>query len=100
MTESKRTYDEQFKREAVELSFNSDKTCKDIAQDLGIDYNALIRWGKEYRDNGNLAFPGHGKQKLSPEEEEIKRLKKELRIVQEERDILKKAVSIFSQKPR
>ncbi|PRX22448.1 transposase [Orenia metallireducens] len=100
MTESKRTYDEQFKREAVELSFNSDKTCKDIAQDLGIDYNALIRWRKEYRDNGNLAFPGHGKQKLSPEEEEIKRLKKELRIVQEERDILKKAVSIFSQKPR
>lgn len=100
MGKNRRTYDEQFKREAVELSFNSDKTCKDISKDLGLDYNTLIRWRKEYRDNNDLAFPGHGKQKLSPEEKEIQRLKKELRIVKEERDILKKAVSIFSKKPQ
>ncbi|MCK8826066.1 transposase [Fuchsiella alkaliacetigena] len=100
MTKSRRTYDEQFKIEAVELSFNSNKTCKEIAEELGVNYNSLIRWRKEYRDNGDLAFPGQGKQNLSPEEAEIQELKKELRIVQEERDILKKAASIFSKKPR
>ncbi|WP_425415781.1 transposase [Orenia metallireducens] len=42
-----------------------------MAEDLGLDYNTLIRWRKEYRDNSDLAFPGKGKQKLSPEEEEI-----------------------------
>ena len=100
MSKSRRNYTEQFKREAVELSFNSDKTCKELVKDLGINYNTLIRWRKEYRDNGDLAFPGKGKQKLTPEQEEIKRLKKELRNAQQERDILKKAVSIFSKKPR
>ena len=97
MTRSRRTYDEQFKIEAVELSLNSDKTCKDIAEELGISYNVLISWRKEYRDKGDLAFPGQGKQSLTPEEAEIQKLKKELRIVQEERDILKKAVGIFSE---
>lgn len=96
MTKSRRTYDEQFKIEAVELSLNSEKTCKDIAEELGISYNVLINWRKECRDKGDLAFPGQGKQNLSPEEAEIQKLKKELKIVQEERDILKKAVGIFS----
>lgn len=100
MSESRRTYSEQFKRETVELTISSDKTCQDIAEELGVNYNTLIRWRKEYRDNGELAFPGQGKQKLSSEEEEIKQLKKELRIAKEERDILKKAVSIFSKEPK
>ena len=86
----RRKYTEEFKREAVELSFNSDKSCKVIAEELGINYNLLIRWRKEYKEKGDLAFPGHGKQKLTPEQEEIQRLKKELRETQIERDILKK----------
>ena len=100
MSKTRKTYSEQFKRETVELSFNSDKTCKELVEDLGINYNTLIRWRKEYRDNGNLAFLGKGKEKLTPEEKEIKRLKKQLHNTQQERDILKKAVSIFSKKPR
>ncbi len=100
MSKPKIKRDEQFKRDAVELSLKSDKNCKDIAEDLGVSYNALIRWRKEYRDKGNLAFPGNGKQNLSPEEQEIIKLKKELKIAKEERDILKKAVSIFSKKPQ
>ena len=100
MSKTRRTYSEQFKRETVELSFNSDKTCKELVKDLGINYNTLIRWRKEYRDNGDLAFPGKGKEKLTPEQKEIKRLKKQLHNAQQERDILKKAVSIFSKKPR
>ena len=96
----RRKYTEEFKREAVHLSFNSDKSCKVIAEELGINYNLLIRWRKEYKEKGDLAFPGHGKQKLTPKQEEIQRLKKELRETQIERDILKKAVAIFSKGPK
>ncbi|MCK8826569.1 IS3 family transposase [Natroniella acetigena] len=91
MDDDRRTYSEQFKRETVELSFNSEKTCKEIAEDLGLSYHNLIRWRKEYRDNKDQAFPGQGKQKLSPEQEEIKQLKEELRIAKQERDIFKKS---------
>lgn len=96
----RRKYSEEFKKEAVELSFNSDKTCKDIAEELGINYNNLVRWRREYKNNGDLAFPGQGKQNLTPEQEEIQRLKNELKETQIERDILKKAVAIFSKKPK
>ena len=61
----KRKYTEECKREAVELSFNSDKTCKVIVEELGINYNLLIRLCKEYKEKEDLAFPDHGK-KLTP----------------------------------
>src|SRR5690554_8148828 len=96
----RRKYSEEFKKEAVELSFNSDKTCKDIAEELGISYHNLVRWRSEYKNKGDLAFPGNGNQKLTPEQEKIKRLKYELRETQIERDILKKAVAIYSKKPK
>jgi transposase len=90
MGEPRRKYNEQFKCEAVELSFHSEKTIKELANDLGISHHNLARWRREYTNKGNLAFPGNGKQKLTPEQEEIQRLKNELLIVKEERDILKK----------
>lgn len=96
----RRTYSEQFKREAVELSFQENRTAKEVAEELGTSYNNLIRWRNEYKEKDELAFPGQGNQKLSPEEQKIKELKKELRAAQEERDILKKAVAIFSKKPK
>jgi len=96
----RRRYSEEFKKEAVELSFNSNKTCKDIAEELGVNYNNLVRWRREYKTNGDLAFPGNGNQKLTDEQEEIQKLKNELRETQIERDILKKAVAIFSKKPK
>lgn len=96
----RRTYTEEFKRDAVKLSINSDKNCTEIAEDLGINYNNLIRWRKKYRDNGDLAFPGKGKQKLTQEQQKIKDLENELKEAKLERDILKKAVAIFSKKPK
>ena len=96
----RRTYSDEFKKEAVELTYNSDKTCKEIAEDLGVNYNNLIRWRKEFKDKGDLAFPGQGKQKLNPEQERIKQLEKELKETKTERDILKKAVAIFSKQPK
>ncbi len=52
----RRTYSEEFKKEAIELSFNSDKPCTDIAEELGISYHNLIRWRREYNNKVTLLF--------------------------------------------
>jgi transposase len=96
----RRSYTEEFKKDAVELSFNSDKTIKEIAEDLGISYGNLTRWRREYKQKGNLAFPGNGNQKLTPEQQKIKELEDKFKETKLERDILKKAVAIFSKKPK
>ncbi|ADL12687.1 transposase IS3/IS911 family protein [Acetohalobium arabaticum DSM 5501] len=100
MGEKRKSYTEEFKKDAVELSNRSDKTVKDVSENLDIPYGTLVRWRREYKDKGDLAFPGHGKQKLTSEQKEIQRLKKELKDAKTERDILKKAVSIFSNEPK
>ena len=95
-----KTYTEEFKKDAVELSFNSDKTIKEVAEDLGISYGNLTRWRREYKQKGDLAFPGNGNQKLTPEQQKIKELEDKLKEAKLERDILKKTVAIFSKKPK
>jgi transposase len=90
--ESRRKYDAEFKIQAVELYLSSNKSASSIARDLGICTTNLIRWAREYRNKDLVAFPGHGK----PRDEELHRLRKELAEVKQERDILKKAMAIFS----
>lgn len=100
MAGTRRKFSEEFKREAVALSYSSGKTIDEAANDLGISRSVLVRWRGEVKELGERAFPGHGVQKLAPLEEENRRLKRELAIVTEEREILKKAVTIFSKKPK
>ena len=96
----RRQYSEEFKKDAVSHSLTSEKTVEEVARDLGIAHSNLRRWRAQYSKNGELALPGEGKQRLTPpQEEEIKRLKKELDEVKQERDILKKALAIFTKKP-
>jgi transposase len=99
MERNRRVYSEEFKKNAVEHSMTSEKSVEEVAVDLGISHSNLRRWRAQHRKNGELAFPGNGKQKLTPQEEEIRRLKKELYDVRQERDILKKALAIFSKRP-
>ena len=87
MEGNRRNYSEEFKKEAVGHSLTSEKTVIEVAQNLGIAHSNLNRWRTQYRKNGELAFPGNGKQRLAPQEEEIRRLKKELYEVSQERDI-------------
>ncbi len=89
---SRRKFDKQFKIDAVELLERSGKTITEIADDLGIEPYALSRWRREFAENNEKAFPGKG----NPRDEEFFRLKKELADITMERDILKKAVAIFS----
>ncbi len=94
MAKIQKTYTREFKEEAVRLVQSSGKPIAQIARELGISDSAIHGWRKELTEHGKDAFPGKGHQ--SELEEESRRLKRELERVQQERDILKKAVGIFS----
>ena len=98
MTKRRRTYTQEFKIEAVRLLERTDKSQEQIANELGIGPSNLSCWKKKYAEDGADAFPGRGN--LAPEKEELRRLKRELEIARQERDILKKAVAIFSRARR
>ena len=98
MGKKRRVYSKEFKEQAVLLSESSGKSVREVAQDLGISENMLWRWKRELRESGDKSFPGQGKRQQGTElEEKIRKLEQELHTVKMERDILKKAVAIFSQ---
>ena len=96
--ESRRKYSKEFKVDAVELMMRSNKSFTEIAASLGIRADLLRRWEKEYSANKTAPFPGSGHLK-DPEDERFRKLERELRIVTEEREILKKALAVFSRAP-
>ena len=94
---SRQKYDKAFKLEVLQMIQQSDRTLKSVAQELGIHPGIISRWRRQFREQVNEAFPGKGHQ--TPQDEEIRRLKKELADVKEERNILKKAVAFFAKSP-
>jgi transposase len=86
----KSKFDEDFKRNAVKLALEGKKSQAEIAADLGISGYTLSRWKDELLSEGALDNAG-----LSPDAE-LRRLRQQLAIVSEERDILKKAIAVFS----
>lgn len=89
---AKQKYDNAFKVMIVELLKSGIKT-RQIGDEYGLEINMINRWRREYESKmGDFSK----RRELSLEEQELKALKKELRDVKMERDILKKAVSIFS----
>ncbi|MEI8120364.1 MAG: transposase [Actinomycetes bacterium] len=96
--DGRRKYSKEFKVDAVELMMRSNKTIMETAISLGIRPDLLRRWEKEYSANKTTPFPGSGHLK-DPEDERLRKLERELRVVTEERDILKKALAVFSRTP-
>ena len=94
MPKNQRTFTREFKMEAVQLVQTSKKPLTQIARDLGIADSTLHHWRKLFSGQGEQAFPGSGHQ--PPQEEEIRRLKRENELLRQERDVLKKAIGIFS----
>lgn len=98
---TKRTqYSREFKQEAIRLSQQPGVGTTRAAHDLGISKSGLHRWLRDAELQGELAFPGKGRQNLTPEQEELKRLRKEVKILREEREILKKATAFFAKESR
>jgi transposase len=96
MRVERKQYSAEFKREAVRLVTDKGLSLAQAARDLGINDNLLGRWKKQLESDAERAFPGHGQ----PQDEELTRLRREVEVLRQERDILKKAVGIFSQAPR
>src|SRR5579875_891151 len=98
MAKVQKTYTREFKEEAVRLAQSSGKAITQVAREPGVSDTSIHQWRKELAQHGKEAFPGSGHQ--TAREEENRRLKRELERVQQERDILKKVVSIFSRDSR
>lgn len=96
MTKARRQYTSEFKTEAVHLLETSGKSAKQLERELGIGSGNLSRWKQELATDGEDAFPGHGR--LTPEQERLRQLERENEILRQERDILKKAIAIFSER--
>jgi transposase len=92
---NRRKFDREFKHMAIELSYNREDIPV-LATELDIRPDLIYRWRREAEAHKGASFPGQGNKSMTEEQKEIARLKKELRDAQLERDILKKAVSIFS----
>ncbi|GHO99827.1 transposase [Reticulibacter mediterranei] len=88
MAQVQKTYTAEFKLEAVHLAQTSGKPIAQVARELGISDTSIHQRRTELAEHGQEAFPGSGHQ--TAQEEEIRRLKRELDRVQKERDILKK----------
>lgn len=88
-----RKFDDSFKIMAVDLSVVKGSVAE-VAKELDIDPSLLSKWRRNARYNGNKVLPDNPK--ISPEEQELRILRKKLRDIELERDILKKAIAIFS----
>jgi transposase len=95
---TRRKFDKEFKMETARLMAEGGRKPSDLARDLDIHENVLRKWRQQYLQDAKGAFPGKGH--LNPIEDENRRLKKELNDIKEERDILKKALAIFSKHPK
>lgn len=93
-TGKRNSYNKEFKLSAVKMIVEGGMRVSQVSRDLGINENSLHKWKKDYLSDEQNAFPGKGRMK--PEEEELRKLRKELTRVTMERDILKKAIGYFT----
>jgi transposase len=98
VVKKRRKYDHEFKTEAARLVLEQNRTCSSVEKALGLPNGLVKDWVRSYRTGHSHAFPGNGKRRKA-HESEIEQLKKDLDMVRKERDILKKALAIFSAEP-
>ena len=94
MPQKRRIYDDEFKRDAVRLVTHNSYGISETARRLGISGKLLGRWKREAEARANGTVNGH--EHVSPESDELRRLRKENQRLQMERDILKKSLIFFA----
>ena len=88
MGKKRRQYTKEFKIEAIRLIIEEGRPISDVARELGTAQSLLHRWKKKYEEGKIDPFPGQGR--LSPEDEELRRLRRENERLRMEHEILKK----------
>ncbi len=86
----RRVFDEAFRREAVRILANSDRTIRQVADDLGVGISSLGKWKRQFEEADLLAGPHDDVSK------ELARLRRENELLRAERDLLKKATAFFA----
>ena len=90
------SYSKEFKLEAVRLLNEGNKPASELALELGVKRTLLYRWRDQLQDKGDSAFTNKRGRPKNESLSEIEKLKRELKAVKEERDILKKAAAYFA----
>jgi transposase len=102
MAEKRRQFTREFKLEAVRLATSGEKKLPQVARELGIRPEMLRGWKRQAEGRAGLtassAFPGNGN--LTGKDEEVRALRRELEVVKQERDFLKKAAAYFAKGSR
>ena len=98
MTQKRKHYSKQFKIDAVKLVTEQGYKVAEAARNLGIHHSSLRNWKKQLETDGNQSFPGKGH--MTSDKEELYRLRKEVKKLQMEREILKKAAAFFANEPK
>jgi len=95
----RRSFDEQFKVDAVRMFTEGGKKISEVSRDLGVGLSQLQRWRRKYAGDEVTPKPAGRNTAPSAESAETEKLRKELAQVKEEREILKKALAVFSRRP-
>lgn len=96
----RRKFSREEKLEIVKQSLEEGVLVEKLASEYKIHVNSIYKWRREYLRHEEVSFPGNGNKMRSVEEQEIERLKKALREAELEKEILKKALGIFSSPSR
>ncbi len=94
MAKTRRTFTQEFKAEAVKLVTERGRSVAEVARDLDLSESLLRGWKRSLAEGGDHAFPGKGGPPAH--EEELRRLRAEVKRLTMERDILKKATAFFA----
>lgn len=90
----KRIFTKEFKQGVARMVVDEKKKGAEVARDLGVSQSSVTKWVRDYKQSGTNAFPGKGH--LTPEDEKIRKLEKENRLLRMERDLLKKTMGLFA----
>lgn len=89
MSKIRQNYDEDFRKNAVKLSYATTKTTKEFCEDLGIHPSLIYRWRRKYTEQGD-------KTKIATQHEELRKLQLENAELKMENEMLKKAAAYFA----
>lgn len=90
----KKTYDAEYKTEICKRVIETGASVASVAREVGVNENTLYTWVQRYKENSKKPFVGSGN--IKPENEELIKLKKEIKDLREENEILKKAATYFA----
>jgi transposase len=91
-------FNKEFKEQTVNQVLSGERTASEIAKELGVHYTTIRDWVKSYKQDGTQAFPGSGH--LKPDDEDLRKLRRENANLREENEILKKAAAYFAKNLR